>query len=93
MNELLDQMKKVATELKALEREIAASNFNSKNSEELLGENPHAGFADLTEFKASVDRMRYITWLYMEAAARQAQLSPYQVPSALRQSMSRKVAV
>lgn len=93
MSELLDKMKRLGSELRELEAELADSGFKQMSANQLLGTNPRAGFADLTEFKASVDRMRYLTWLYMEAAAITAGLPAQQVPEALRNHMAGKIAV
>ncbi len=79
---LLSDIQSLTERLRSLEQKIDLTKEFSgaaSSSEEIA-----AHFAIITEFKASIDRMRHITWLYMENIARAADIPVQAVPPALR---------
>ena len=78
-------MSSLTEQLRKLEKQIDLHEFEGRKPTTSLGEDPAQGFAVITEYKAAIDRMRYITWIYMEAAANSAEIPVQAVPQALRQ--------
>ena len=85
MQELLKAMETVRPELERIEKQILGSAVEGKSATELLGTNPQVGFSQLVEFKAVLDRMRAVTWVYMEAAARSGKFQTQAIPEPLQQ--------
>jgi hypothetical protein len=80
-------MDSLIEQLRQLEKEIDLDEFEHPGHADSLGEKPAQAFATITEFKAAIDRMRYLTWMYMEAAARSTNIPVQAVPQALRRHM------
>lgn len=85
MQELLKAMEAVTPELERLEKQILGSPVEGKSATELLGSNPQIGLSKLVEFKAMLDRMRAVTWVYLEAAAKSGRFLSQPVPEPLQQ--------
>jgi hypothetical protein len=85
MKEILDSIDTIAPKLEALERLMSRKDFRRESLSELLGPNPKAAFSRLIEFKATLDRMRGLTWGYLEAAAGAAKFPAQRIPNALRE--------
>jgi len=89
VKEILDTMESLTPKLAELESQMTHGNFTGKNTNDLLGSNPQLAFSKLIEFKAAIDRMRGLTWLYMEAAAN-AGFPAQRIPPALREFLQRE---
>lgn len=87
MPNLIKMMDSLIEQLRQLEREIDLNEFEHPGRADSLGDKPAQAFATITEFKAAIDRMRYLTWMYMEAAARSTNIPVQAVPQALRRHM------
>lgn len=81
-------MQSLTEELRRLEKRLDLREFEGSTAVTSLGEDPSQGFSAITEFKAAIDRMRYVTWMYMEAAARSIHVPVQAVPPALRQKIN-----
>jgi len=91
MANLVQAMHALTTQLQQLETEIDLHEFEDTGRSAFLGQNPAQAFATITEFKAAIDRMRYLTWMYMEAAARSTNIPVQAVPRALRRQMQGRI--
>ena len=89
MANVVQAMHALTTQLQQLETEIDPHEFEGRSTS--LGQNPAQAFATITEFKAAIDRMRYLTWMYMEAAARSTNVPVQSVPRALRRHMQGRI--
>jgi hypothetical protein len=87
MPDLIKTMDSLIEQLRQLEKEIDLEALEHSGVASSLGEQPAQAFATITEFKAAIDRMRYIIWMYMEAAARSRNIPVRAVPPALRRHM------
>jgi hypothetical protein len=92
MQELFDVLETVTPELERLEKQILGSPVEGKSATELLGENPQLGFSKLVEFKAVLDRMRAVTWVYMEAAAKSGNFPAQRIPQPLKHFLQEQAA-
>jgi hypothetical protein len=86
--DILAAMQSLTEELRRLEQKIDLRELETRDPSRMLGGDPAKGFALITEFKAAIDRMRYISWICMEAAARFANVPVQSVPPALRQKIT-----
>lgn len=87
----IQAMRALTTQLQQLETEIDPHQFEEAGPVASLGQDPAQAFATITEFKAAIDRMRYLTWMYMEAAARSTNVPVQAVPRALRRHMQGRI--
>ena len=87
MPNLISIMDSLTEQLRQIEKEIDLEALEHSGVANSLGERPAQAFATITEFKAAIDRMRYLTWMYMEAAARSRNVPVQAVPQALRRHM------
>ena len=87
MPNLIKTMDSLIEQLHQLEKDIDVEALEHSGIASSLGERPAQAFATITEFKATIDRMRYLTWMYMEAAARSRNIPAQAVPQALRRHM------
>jgi len=87
----IQAMRALTTQLQQLETEIDPHQFEESGPVASLGQDPAQAFATITEFKAAIDRMRYLTWMYMEAAARSTNIPVQAVPRALRRQMQGRI--
>ena len=55
-----------------------------------LGSNLKLGLSRLVEFKAALDRMRGLTWVYMEAAASAGKLPAQCIPQAFKEFLQQR---
>jgi len=85
MKEILDAMESLTPKLADLESQMTHGDFTGKNADDLLGPNPQLAVSKLIEFKAAIDRMRGLTWVYMEAAANAGEFPAQRIPQALRE--------
>ncbi|HWY67329.1 MAG TPA: hypothetical protein VNX88_01630 [Terriglobales bacterium] len=85
MKEILESMETLAPKLAALEALMSRGDFRKESLSDLLGPNPKAAFSRLIEFKATLDRMRGLTWGYLEAAASAGKLPAQRIPQALKE--------
>ena len=85
MKEILETMETLTPKLEALEALLARGDFRKEGLSDLLGPNPKAGFSRLIEFKAMLDRMRGLTWVYLEAAASVGKFPAQRIPQALKE--------
>jgi len=83
MNEIIENIESLASQLNKLEGLMSKADFQGKSIDDLLGSNPKVGFSRLVEFKVALDRMRGLTWVYMEAAASATKLPAHRIPQAL----------
>lgn len=90
MNEILKAMEVITPQLQDLETQLANGDFSGKNVSELLGANPQLGFSRIVEFKATLDRMRGLTWVYMEAAANAGKFPAQRIPQALKEFLQQQ---
>jgi hypothetical protein len=84
MKEIIESMEALTVQLKELETQMSGGGYAEKKVHEMLGSNPQLGFSKLVEFKAAVDRMRGLAWVYMEAAASSGKFSTPRIPQALK---------
>jgi hypothetical protein len=84
MKEILETMETLTPKLEALEALMARGDFRNESLSDLLGPNPKVGFSRLIEFKAMLDRMRGLTWVYLEAAASAGKFPAQRIPQALK---------
>ena len=87
----IQAMRELTRQLQQLETEMDPHQFEDAGPGDSLGQNPAHAFATITEFKAAIDRMRYLTWMYMEAAARSTNVPVQAVPRALRRHMQGRI--
>lgn len=83
---LLSDIQSLTERLRGMEQQIDLDQEFScaaHSSEEIARH-----FAVVTEFKAAIDRMRDLMWLYMEGIARAADIPVQAVPPALRKRAS-----
>lgn len=92
MKEILKAMEAIAPQLQALETQLVHGQVDGKDADELLDQNPQLAFSRLVEFKAMLDRMRGLTWVYMEAAATAGRLPARGIPQALKQFLQQQAA-
>ena len=85
MKQIIEGIESLTPRLRELELEMAKGDLSGTNADDLLGANPQLGFSKLIEFKAALDRMRSVTWVYMEAAAAAGRLPAQRVPHLLRE--------
>lgn len=85
MKEILESIETLAPKLEALEALMASGDFRKERLSELLGPNPKATFSRLIEFKATLDRMRGLTWNYLEAAASAGKFPAQRISHALKE--------
>lgn len=90
VKEILETMESLTPKLAELESQMTHGNFTGKNTNDLLGSNPQLAFSKLIEFKAAIDRMHGLTWLYMEAAANAGKFAAQRIPPALREFLQRE---
>jgi hypothetical protein len=90
MKEILESMESLTAQLKELEGRMAKGSYKGKNVTEMLGANPQLGFSKLVEFKAAVDRMRGLAWVYMEAAASTGRFPAQRIPQALKEFLQQQ---
>lgn len=92
MKEILKAMEAIAPQLEALETQLVHGQLDGKDADELLGQNPQLAFSRLVEFKAALDRMRGLTWVYMEAAASAGKFPAQRIPQQLKQFLQQQAA-
>lgn len=92
MKEILKTMEAMIPQLKELETQLATGNVANKDVDELLGQNPQQAFSRLVEFKAALDRMRGLTWVYMEAVATAGKFPAQRIPQALKQFLQQQAS-
>jgi len=92
MKKILQAMEAITPQLEELETQLAHGDFTGKNVNDLLGPNPQSGFSRLVEFKAALDRMRGLTWVYMEAAASAGKFPAQRIPQALREFLQQQAS-
>ena len=85
MKEILESIDILTPKLAALETLMSRGDFRKESLSELLGPNPKAAFSRLIEFKATLDRMRGLTWGYLEAAASAGKFPAQRIPHALKE--------
>jgi hypothetical protein len=90
MKEILKAMEAITPQLQDLETQLTHGDFSGKNVTELLGSNPQLGFSRIVEFKAALDRMRGLTWVYMEAAANAGKFPAQRIPQALKEFLQQQ---
>lgn len=90
MKEILEVIESLTPKLAELESKMANGALAGKNVNDLLGPNPQSGFSKLIEFKAAIDRMRGLTWVYMEAAASAGKFPAQRIPQALREFLQQE---
>lgn len=91
MNDPIQAMRALTRQLQQLETELDPHQFEDEGPSASLEQDPAQAFATITEFKAAIDRMRYLTWMYMEAAARSTNVPIQSVPRALRRHMQGRI--
>src|SRR5207248_3322541 len=84
MKQILESMETLTPKLQALETLMSHGDFRKESLSDLLGPNPKAAFSRLIEFKAMLDRMRGLTWGYLEAAASAGKVPVQRIPQALK---------
>ena len=92
MKEILQAVEAITPKLEELETYLARGDFAGKTVNELLGANPQSGFSKLVEFKATLDRMRGLIWVYMEAAASAGKFPAQRIPQALKDFLQQQAA-
>jgi hypothetical protein len=92
MNNILQAMAALTPQLENLESYLSGGDFAKKGVDDLLGENPQAAFSKIVEFKAALDRMRGLTWVYMEAAASAGRFSAERTPQPLKRFLREQAA-
>jgi hypothetical protein len=92
MKKILQSMDSLTPQLKELEKQMTSCEFTGKSATELLGPNPQAGFSKLVEFKAALDRMRGLTWVFMETAVSTGKFPAQRMPPALRQFLHQQAS-
>lgn len=92
MKEILEAMESLTAKLAELESQMTRGDFSGKNASDLLGTNPQLAFSKLIEFKAAIDRMRGLTWVYMEAAANAGKFPVQRIPQALREFLQHEAS-
>src|SRR5947209_10331592 len=90
MKEILESMEALTAQLKKLETQMSGRDYAEKKVTEMLGPNPQSGFSKLVEFKAAVDRMRGLAWVYMEAAASTGKFPAQRIPQALKEFLQQQ---
>lgn len=90
MKEILKAMEAITPQLEQLESQLAHGEFAGKDVSELLGQNPQTAFSRLVEFKATLDRMRGLTWVYLEAAANAGKFPAQGIPQPLKQFLQQQ---
>jgi hypothetical protein len=92
MKEILQAVEAITPQLQELEMRLAHGDFAGKNVDELLGPNPQSGFSRLVEFKAALDRMRGLTWAYLEAAASAGKFPAQRIPQGLKEFLQQQAS-
>lgn len=90
MKEILEAMQALSPQLATLEKYMTGGDLSGMNVNELLGPNPQLGFSRLVEFKAALDRMRGLTWVYMEASAAAGKFPVQSIPQALKEFLQQQ---
>lgn len=90
MKNILETMGTILPRLEDLELEMTRAEFRGKSPAEVLGPDPQHVFSRLLEFKAALDRMRGLTWVYMEAAAHAGRLPSQRIPPALKEFLQQQ---
>ena len=90
MKEILKAMEEITPQLGELEKHLAKGDFAGKTVSDLLGPDPQLAFSRLVEFKVALDRMRGLTWVYMEAAANAGKFPAQRIPQALREFLQQQ---
>jgi hypothetical protein len=90
LDDILSAMDAIIPKLEALEAQMTRGDFGGKNLAEVLGPNPQAACSRLVEFKAALDRMRGITWVYMEAAASVGRTPVPRIPQPLKEFLQQQ---
>ena len=84
MKQIIEGIESLTPKLQELESQMTTGDLKGKSANDLLGSNPQLGFSKLVEFKAALDRMRSLTWVYMEAAASATRLPAPGIPHSLK---------
>lgn len=92
MKEILEAMESLTLKLGELESQMTHGDFSGKSANDLLGPNPQVAFSKLIEFKAAIDRMRGLTWVYMEAATNAGKFPVQRIPQALREFLQHEAS-
>ena len=92
VKEILKTMESITPKLQELEALMTGGDFSGKSATELLGSNPQLAISKLVEFKAALDRMRGLTWVYMEAASGAGRLPAERMPQPLREFLQQEAA-
>ena len=92
MRQILETMGLILPRLEDLESQMTRAEFRGKSRAEVLGPDPQQAFSRLLEFKAALDRMRGLTWVYMEAAANAGRLPSQRIPPALKEFLQQQAA-
>ena len=92
MKNILETMESILPGLQDLESKMTRAEFRGKSHSELLGSDPQLAFSQLLEFKAALDRMRGLTWVYMEAAANAGRLPSQRIPTALKDFLQQQAS-
>lgn len=90
MKNILETMGSILPRLEDLESQMTRAEFRGKSPAEVLGPDPQQAFSRLLEFKAALDRMRGLTWVYMEAAANAGRLPAQRIPPALKEFLQQQ---
>lgn len=92
MKDVIEAMESLTPKLAELESQMARGDLAGKDLTDLLGPNPQLGFSKLIEFKATIDRMRGLTWVYLEAAANAGKFPNQRIPKPLREFLQQQAA-
>jgi len=90
MKEIVEAMESLTPRLEELEKQMTSRDFSGKNAKDLLGSNPQLTFSRLVEFKVALDRMRGLTWVYMEAAENAGRGPVKRMPQALKEFLQQQ---
>ena len=92
MKEILETMESLTSKLAELESQMTRGDFTGQKASDLLGSNPQLAFSKLIEFKAAIDRMRGLTWVYMEAAVNAGRFPAQRIPQQLREFLQHEAS-
>ena len=92
MRQILEAMGSILPRLEDLESQMTRAEFRGKSPAEMLGPDPQQAFSRLLEFKAALDRMRGLTWVYLEAAANAGRMPSQRIPPALKDFLQQQAA-
>ena len=90
MKNILETMGSILPRLEDLESLMTHAEFRGKSPAEVMGPDPQQAFSRLLEFKAALDRMRGLTWVYMEAAANADRLPSQRIPPSLKEFLQQQ---